>query len=136
MLKAIAERIGKVIERIDAKQELKESEEKFRAIFDNAGEGILIADAKTKQFTFANPRICKILGYKEKEMLKLKVNDIHPKKDLPNVMEQFKKQLQKKILTSNLPVLRKDKKIIFCDITATPLIIKGKEYLAGFFLEK
>ena len=95
-----------------------------------------MADAKTKKFAFANPAICRILGYKEKELLKLKVNDIHPKKDLPHVMGEFKKQLQKKILTSNLPVLRKDKKVIFCNITATPLMINGKAYLAGFFLEK
>jgi hypothetical protein len=51
-------------------------------------------------------------------------------------MKQFKKQLQKRLLTANLPVLRKDKKIIFCDVTATPLIIQGKEYIAGFFLKK
>jgi len=125
-----------ITEEKEAEEKIKESEEKFRAIFENAGEGILIADAKTKKFAFANPRICKILGYKEKELLKLKVDDIHPKKDLPHVMMQFKKQLQKKILTSNLPVLRKNKKVIFCDITATPLILNGKEYLAGFFLER
>jgi len=136
LLTTVAERVGKVIERMEIEDSSKESEEKFKAIFDNAGEGILIADAKTKKFAFANPRICKILGYKENELLKLKVDDIHPKKDLPHVMDQFKKQVQKKILTSNLPVLRKDKKVIFCDITATPLIIGGKEYLAGFFLEK
>jgi PAS domain S-box-containing protein len=114
---------------------LKESEEKFRAIFENAGEGIAIADAKTKKLIFVNSRMCKILGYKEKELLKLKVKDIHPKKDLPYVMKQFKKQLHKKMLTTNLPVLRKDKKVIFCDVTATPLMIKGNEYIAGFFLK-
>jgi PAS domain S-box-containing protein len=125
-----------ITERKRAENALKESEEKFRAIFENAGEGIIVADAKTKKFTFANPAIYRILGYKEKELLKLKVNDIHPKKDLPRVMEQFKKQLQKKILSANLPVLRKDKKVIFCNITATPLIINGKECIVGFFLKK
>lgn len=125
-----------ITERKRIEDALRESEEKFRAIFENAGEGILVADAKTKKLTLANQAICKILGYKEKELLKLKVNDIHPKKDLPHVMEQFKKQLQKKMLTANLPVLRKDRKVIFCNITATPLIIKGKECIAGFFLKK
>jgi PAS domain S-box-containing protein len=113
---------------------IKESEEKYKTIFEGAIEGILIADTKTKKLIFANPAICKITGYSLKELLELNVNDIHPKKDLPHILEEFKKQVQKKkIITKNIPVLRKDKKLVYCDISSRPIKIGEQELLLGFF---
>lgn len=115
-------------------EELRASEEKFRIIFEGANDGILVADAKTKKFVFANPKICKLTGYSEKELLELGIEDIHPKKDLPYVLDQFKEQMQGSItLAKDLPVLRKDKKVVYCDINAAPLKIKDQEVVVGFF---
>ena len=115
-------------------EELKESEEKFKNIFDNASDGILLADITTKKFVVANKTICRMLGYSEDEIKKLNVTDIHPKKDLPHVMGEFKKQAQKEIsLTENLPVQRKDGSIFYADINAMPVTFGGKTYLAGIF---
>ena len=80
-----------VTERKKAEKTLQESEERFRAIFEGANDGILLADVKTKRFSFANPRICEITGYSLEELLKLGVGDIHPKKDLPYVIDSFTK---------------------------------------------
>ena len=77
-------------------EELRVSEEKFRSIFENAIEGILVADAKTRKFVFANPQICTLTGYSKKELLKIGVEDIHPQKDLPHVLSEFTKQLKRK----------------------------------------
>jgi PAS domain S-box-containing protein len=111
-----------------------ESEEKYKAIFEGAADGILVADIKTKKFILANPKILEITGYPLKEMLKLGVNKIHPKKDLPYVLDQFKKQVQGKIaLAKNIPILRKDKKVIYCDVNSKIIEIEGKKYLLGFF---
>lgn len=113
---------------------LRESEEKFKNIFDNASDGILLADLTTKKFVVANKTICNMLGYSEAELTKLTVNDIHPKKDLPYVLGEFKKQSQKKrSLTENLPVQRKDGSVFYVDINAVPVTFGGKTYLAGIF---
>ncbi len=115
-------------------EELKESENKFRSIFENAIDGILAADAKTKKFVFANPQIYKLTGYNEKELFQLEVGDIHPKKNLPYVIDQFTKQVQGKIaLAQNIPVLRKNKKVVYCDINSVLMKINGRELLMGFF---
>lgn len=117
-----------------ASNEELESEEKYKTIFEGANDGILIADIKTKKLILANPRICKITGYSLKDMLKIDVNKIHPKKDLPYVLDQFKKQAQGKItLAKNIPVLRKDKKIIYCDVNSKSIKIGKKKFLVGFF---
>ena len=86
-----------VTERKKAEKTLHESEERFRAIFEGANDGILVADAKTKRFFLANPRICEITGYSMEELLKLSVGGIHPKKDLPHVIDSFTKLVQGKL---------------------------------------
>ncbi|MEN6639575.1 MAG: PAS domain-containing protein, partial [Smithella sp.] len=40
--------------------------------------GILVAELQTKHFLFANPAVSRMLGCKEKEVLQLSVEDIHP----------------------------------------------------------
>jgi PAS domain S-box-containing protein len=103
-------------------------------IFEGASDGIIAADSKTKVFVFANPRICEITGYSLEELLKLSISDIHPEKDLPSVTEQFMQQLRGEItLATNIPVLRKDGKVVYCDVNARPAKFGDKEYLVGFF---
>jgi PAS domain S-box-containing protein len=113
---------------------LQESEERFRAIFEGANDGILAADAKTRRFSFANPRICEITGYSLEELLKLGVGDINPEKDLPYVIDSFEKQRQGKVaLSKDIPVLRKDGRVLYCDVNSKSLKIGSQEYLVGIF---
>jgi PAS domain S-box-containing protein len=107
-----------------SQEALMMAEEKFRLIFEGAGDGILAADVKTWRFAFANPKICEITGYSLEELLKLSVDDLHPKKDLPNVIDQFTNQLLgKTTLAMDIPVLRKDERVVYCDINSKPMRI-------------
>ncbi|HJX05099.1 MAG TPA: PAS domain S-box protein [Candidatus Nanoarchaeia archaeon] len=118
----------------EAEEKLRESEERFRAIFEGATDGILVADTKTKRFVFANPGICELTGYSSNELFKLSVGDIHPAKDLPYVMAQVARQIKGEItLASNIPVLRKNKQVVYCDVNSKVMKIGVQEYLVGFF---
>ncbi|WP_353570164.1 PAS domain S-box protein [Candidatus Albibeggiatoa sp. nov. BB20] len=58
--------------------ELKESEQRFRNVFDNSGAGIALLN-NTGQFKVVNPALCHILGYKEDELKSKTVLEItHP----------------------------------------------------------
>jgi PAS domain S-box-containing protein len=90
-------------------KELKESEQRFRSIFDNAADGILLADAEDRRFHSGNKMICQMLGYTAEEIKNLKVMDIHPKENLPYVIEQFERQACGEFtLAKDIPVKRKD----------------------------
>ena len=58
-----------------AGQALKESEEKFRLIFQNAGYGIATADPNG-YITNVNPAFCELLGFSKEELTKMHFSDI------------------------------------------------------------
>ena len=113
---------------------LRESENKFRTIFDRASDGILIADPITKKFLQGNTAICSMLGYTKEEIESLTIYDIHPPKDISHVLDEFEKQGKgEKALAEDLPVLRKDGSIFYADIGASLAIIGGVHCLLGIF---
>jgi diguanylate cyclase (GGDEF)-like protein/PAS domain S-box-containing protein len=123
-----------ITERNKAEKELRENEDRFRTLFDSSGEGILIAEIKTMNFKYANPAICKMLGYTEKELKSMNINDIHPKEALQRILTAFQDQIRGVYsLATNIPCIRKDGTIIFADINNTNVVIDGKKCAAGFF---
>src|SRR4030042_3388691 len=127
----LQQEIGK---RKRSEESLRESEEKFRTIFDTASDGILIADAITKKFLHGNTAICSMLGYTKEEIESLTINDIHPPKEISHVIDEFEKQAKgEKVLAEDLPVLRKDGSIFYADIGSSPAIIGGVPCLLGIF---
>jgi PAS domain S-box-containing protein len=123
-----------ITERKRVENALKESEEKFRTIFDRASDGILIADAQNKKFLQGNATICSMLGYTKEEIKSLTINDIHPPKDMSHVLDEFEKQIKgEKVLAEDMPVLKKDGSIFYADIGSAPIDIGGIHYLVGIF---
>jgi PAS domain S-box-containing protein len=115
-------------------QRLTESEKRFKGIFDFSRDGILIADAESRKFVMSNEAIRKMMGYTEDEMKRLGVENIHPKKNLPDAMAKFTKMVRGELdLASDLPVVRKDGSVFYADITAFRLSLGERDYLVGTF---
>ena len=106
----------------------------YKSIFDNALDGIILADVETMKFLMGNRTLCSMLGYSEDELLKLSVPDIHPEKDLPYVMEQLEKQTRNiSAIAKNIPVQRKDGTVLYVDINSSALTITGQGLSIGAF---
>jgi PAS domain S-box-containing protein len=115
---------------------LRESEMRYRTIFESAAEGILIADIETKSFLYANPAFCRMLGYTPEEILQLTVQDLHPAETLGSVLAAFEAQAcGKKILAPDIPCQRKDGTVFHADINAAAVPIGGKACNVGFFTD-
>lgn len=113
---------------------LRTNETKFKAIFEHSLDGILIADPENRKFILANPAMQAITGYTPAELTKLRVDDIHPKKDLASVLDKFNQQARKEIhLAKDVPILRKNQNIIYCDINTGIMELNGRNYLIGIF---
>jgi PAS domain S-box-containing protein/putative nucleotidyltransferase with HDIG domain len=123
-----------ITERKRAEDALRDSEVRYRTLFEHSADGILIADLETKAFKYANPAVCRMLGYTAEEMRTIGVADIHPKDALPHVVTEFEAQTRgEKALATDLPCLRKDGTILYADVNATTAAIDGRPCLVGFF---
>jgi len=123
-----------VARRKHAEEKLRQSEEKYRTLFEATADGILIADMETRQFQYANPAMCRMLGYTEEELRTMDVAAIHPKEDLQRVVAEFEAQARGyKTLATDIPCLRKDGTIVYADINTVSIIVDGRKCNSGFF---
>ncbi len=113
---------------------LQASEERFRAIFENNPEGVLVVDATEKRILMANQSMCRILGYRLDELSQLGVIDIHPQINQPRVHLEFDDLARKeRHFAKEIPVLRKDGSIFLADISASNFEVGGQRFMVGLF---
>jgi len=136
LFEEIAGDIAYALASIGQEEAVKEAERRYRAIFEGAAEGILVADMETRRFRYCNPAICEMLGYTKEEIMGLGVTEIHPKESLDHVLAEFEAQARgDRFLAPSLPCLRKDGGILYADVHATSAIIDGRECNVGFFTD-
>ena len=117
-----------------AEEELKKSEGKFRAIFDNASDGMFIVDLKTKKFFMCNAMCAKMLGFAQEEFLNLDIADIHPGEDVPFINEQIGKFSRGEDgIRSEIKFKRKNGSIFAADLSPALLTIAEEKYLLIIF---
>jgi PAS domain S-box-containing protein len=119
-----------------AEEALRESEARYRVLFEGTEQGILVADAQTQRLKYANLSISRMLGYTPEELLRLGVADIHPQESLPRVQSEFEAQIRKeKTLAAGLPCLRKDGTVFYADVNSSPILIDGRQCNVAFFTD-
>ena len=113
-----------------AQQELAAQERRFRLIFDNARDGIALADIASQRFLIANPAFCIMLGYRPAEIANLVVTDIHPAAALDYIQQQFARQVNgERSLPIDVPMLRRDGSIFPAEVSTTPVTLEGQQSL-------
>ena len=123
-----------VTERQQADEALRESAQQFRILFDQAADGMMLADAETTRITLSNRQMRRQLGYSEGEILQLTVSDLHAAADLPAMLMQFETLARGAVtLVPNAPVRRKDGTTFYADISGAAVRFQQRDCLLGIF---
>ncbi len=123
-----------ITDRKRAEFELRESEERFRAIFDNARDGIIVMGIEEHTVKFANRGMEQMLGYGPGELIGLTLSQLHPPETLIQVKAQFESNAQG--IMNNLqdiPLQTRGGGVLYADLSGSPVDIGGHHYLLGMF---
>ncbi len=83
-LEAIATQVGRAVARLRAEEALRESEAKFRTIFEKTAVGILIVDEKTRRYLRVNPAFEAMSGYRAEELFRMSPPELTHPEDSPS----------------------------------------------------
>ena len=81
-----------ITERKQAEDALRESEEKFRSLAENANDGILVATSQGAHL-YANGRAAEITGYSVAELLTITMKDLAHPDEIVKLAERLRKRL-------------------------------------------
>ena len=96
-----------ITERRQADEVLRQSEEKYRTLVEQASDGIFVADADGKHIE-VNSRGCEMLGYTRAEILQLKISDLLKSGEMRNTSLRLDALRQGKTLLTERTLVRKD----------------------------
>jgi PAS domain S-box-containing protein len=136
LLMELAHDLAFGIKSVRAASALRESESRFRELFQKSRDGVLVADVRSKRIYFANSIMCRLLGYSAAELLTLKIPDLHKKSSLRRVMADFTDLAEgKKLVSHDIPFLRKDGSVVMAKARASRTCLGEKQCLVGFFTD-
>ena len=112
-----------------AERELRESERRFRAVYERSPIGIALVDSKDGRFLQVNPKFCEITGRSEEELLRTDVASITHPDDVGHsdeVLHQLaEEKLPKYVLEKRY--LRPDGSARWARVNVVPMWDKGDE---------
>lgn len=112
--------IEDIRERKQTEAALSQSEEHFRSIFEQAMDGILIADAQA-QFLDVNNTVCQMLGYSREDLLQLNVTDIIGAEELPLLEPALKNLKEQGQVRSEWRLRRRDGSMLLAEVSSKVL---------------
>lgn len=120
--------ISDITEEINAREELKASEEQYRLLFEQNPIPMWIFDPETLKFITINSSALEKYGYSEKEMLDMTIADIRPEGNLKKLKADLKKNLEKeKTKFEEWQHLTKSGQKLIVEISSSNIYYKGKK---------
>lgn len=119
-----------ITERVHAEEALRESEERFRTLFENQGEGAGIVDEQ-ERFILGNPAAETILGVPPGGLVGRSLREFVTPEQWALVQSQTSHRKEGKKSTYEMEVLRADGKRRSLTVTATPRFQNGS-YIGAF----
>ena len=111
-------------------QRLKDSELKYRRLFEAAQDGILILNGDTGRIIDANPFVAGILGYRRNELLGKYLWDIGAFKDInASKMAYLELQSVNYVRYNSLPLETKDKRLIDVEFVSNAYKVNGSRII-------
>ncbi|MBT3068827.1 PAS domain S-box protein [Rhodoferax sp. U11-2br] len=122
--------------RLAAGMALSQSESRFRALFEDSPNAILLIDPQALRLTDVNPVASTLLGYSRSAFLTKKIADLFRSEDQAHAMAQFALAVEHhKDFVRDLPLCHQDGHVVHIDMACTHLQVDGHHTLAATFID-
>jgi two-component system cell cycle sensor histidine kinase/response regulator CckA len=125
-LASVADLISQGIERKRAEQELQESEERYRLLFESNPQPMWVYDLETLAFLAVNKSAVNHYGYSREDFLAMTIKDIRPTEDIPALDDFLASSFERVSAGSIWRHRKKDGNIIEVEITAHSLVFDDR----------
>jgi PAS domain S-box-containing protein len=127
-----------ITERVLAVEALKETEERYKALFEDSPNAILLVDIKSGLIIDANHSASKLLGRSIEEITGMNHYDIRPSREIENSKRVFQERAKKPRKSSNIQpdeinILRSDGTEVAVEFLSNVITVKGKPVFQGIF---
>ncbi|MGH9968536.1 MAG: PAS domain S-box protein [Pyrinomonadaceae bacterium] len=106
---------------------LRESEERYRMLFESTPQPILVYDEKTLEFLAVNDSAIKTYGYSREEFLSMTIGDIRSREEVPALLIKAHPGAGEPLISSPWRHRRKDNSTIYVEMTSHPLRFNGSK---------
>ncbi len=131
----VVETVEDVTERKQAEEVLHESEDKYRAFFEQAADSIVLIDAETGALVEFNNKACENLGYNRKEFQKLKIPDFEIIESAEEVSEHIKEIIKKGAGVFETKHRRKDGQIRDILVSSRAISVGGRDFIQSIWYD-
>jgi len=119
-----------VSDRTGVEQALRNSELRYRRLFETARDGILILNADTGLISDVNPYLIDMLGYSREEFVARKLWEVGAFKDIKASKESFLAlQKNKYIRYENLPLKTKDGRLVQVEFVSNVYLVDDEKVI-------
>ncbi len=117
---------------------LSESRQRYQSLFENAPDGIFLADIESGRIVDANPAACRLLGRQRENVIGLHQSQLHPPSMTDHSKKLFEEHIKQVRQIDNAPpvehvLLHSDGTHVPIEIAAQIFRIGGKSLVQGIF---
>jgi PAS domain S-box-containing protein len=114
---------------------LYDSEKRYRALFENINEGILVIDIVSGRIKHANKAICQMFGYNHDEILHISLRDLHQRESFESDSRWGHLLPGEKVTLPEIRCRKRDGSFILVNITASAIEIDGRKCASAIFFD-
>lgn len=118
-------KVSRLVERSKTDAILRESQERYRLLFESIPQPIWVYDEETLAFLAVNEAAIKTYGYSREEFLSMTIEDIRSKEAVPALLVKTPTGDGEPLISSPWRHRRRDNSVIYVELTSHPLKFNG-----------
>ena len=115
-----------ITDRKQFEEALRDSEERYRLLFETTPQPIWVYNEDTFKFVAVNEAATRIYGYSREDFMSMTLNDLRPQEDIPTLLIKSQIGPDELVISSPWRHQTRERKIIYVEMSSHPVVFDGK----------